>query len=86
MLNNVELLLVGRERRELLSQKCSKSVMFHTQIPLLFKGIFVLNPSQRCIENFGHFSSFPKCSHYRKRSQNVSTQEFGLTQRTNASD
>lgn len=63
MLNNVELLLVGGERAEQLSQKCSKSVMFHTQIPLLFNRIFVLNPSQRCIENFDHFSSYSKCTH-----------------------
>lgn len=71
MLNNVELLLVGGERGEQRSQKCSKSVMFHTQIPLLFKGIFVLNPSQRYIENFDHFRSFSKCSHSRKRSQTL---------------
>ena len=58
MLNNVELLLVGGERGKQLFQKFSKSVVFHTQIPLLFNGIFALNPSQRCIEKFGQFFWF----------------------------
>lgn len=59
--------------------------MFHTQIPLLFNRISVLNPPRRYIEKFGHFSSFPKCSHYRQRSQMLSVQELGITQRTGGS-
>lgn len=33
--------------------------MFHTQIPLLFNGISVLNPPRRYIEKFGHLVHSP---------------------------
>lgn len=44
--------------------------MFHTQIPLLFNRIFVRNPSHRCIEKFGCFSSFPKGSYLTNKQTN----------------